>query len=197
MPLRGKSRSPCPGWRVALERLAALSGAAHGYLPRGGEILELTEPRRRGESGIDAAARLLERFRPYRDLVPSHAWYSGSVAASVPDSVRDNYKTVDGMASIPTAPYSPRNAAEFAAGFLRVVDNVDNARHVEGARLRIGIPPKGFYAVHGDGLLAGPRVIIEGDPPYLFTESRDKKGRRLRKRGDRATTPNRGLWEDA
>lgn len=177
---------------MALERLAALAGAAHGYLPRGGEILELTERRHKGESAIDAAARLLECFSPYRGLVPSNAWYSGSVAASVDEFARDRYKTVDGMAVVPTAPYAPRNAAEFTNGFLRIVDNVESAQRVVGVKLRIGIPPKGFYAVHGDGLLAGPRVNIEGDPPHLYTV--DKKGRRTR--GDRANVPNRSLWED-
>jgi hypothetical protein len=156
-----------------LSDLAAELKADYGRIAGGGEILQWTEKRRRGDIAVDAVGRGLDKLLGRK--IPSGAFYSARVnLAPNPDDAA-NYKTIGGIHYVPTAPYT--NPVGYSDGLMRLADNVENKQEVLSITFRIGIPPKGFMAVHGDGLLRGPRVEIkkgrvfeERPKPSLYDE---------------------------
>lgn len=147
---------------MALEALAARLGAEHGYIGGGGELLEYTVPKGPGMIGADAAGKALDRLVGVK--LPSGAFYSARVNLRPNPSDEANYKSLNGKSEIPTSPYV--NPAAFGSGLMRLADIVEAKQRVLSFTIRIGIPPRGFLAIHGDGLLAGPRVALVGSEVY-------------------------------
>lgn len=147
---------------MSLEALAKRLGADYGRIVGGGELLQFTEKKRRGEIAYDATARGLLRLRGVS--LPSGAHFSARVNLAPRDEDADNYKKIGGVSEVPTMPYA--NGVAFSEGILRLADNVEAKQRVLSVTFRIGIPPKGFLAVHGDGLLRGPRVELQKGRVY-------------------------------
>lgn len=145
---------------MALESLARQLSATHGYMAGRGELLEYTVP----ASGppIRAAGKALDRLSGIS--LPPDAWLSARVNLAPHPDDAENYKTLNGMSEVPTNPYKSPSA--FADGLLLLTDNVSNKQRVLSITIRVAIPPRGFMAMHGDGLMAGPRVALEGRQVY-------------------------------
>lgn len=146
-----------------LKGLAIALQAEYGELPGGGEIAEYLVKRLPGEIAIDAAGRALDRLKGVQ--LPEGAFYSARVNLAPHPDDEANYKSLNGFSEVPTAPY--KNPVSFGTGLMRLADNVENKQEVLSVAIRLAIPPRGFFAVHGDGLMAGPRMALYEGEVYL------------------------------
>lgn len=148
---------------MALEAMARAMSAEHGYMVGKGEIVEFVVPVQSGEIPADAAARGLDRLNLGGEL-PKGAWYSARVNLEPHRDDAENYKSLNGFSEVPTDPY--KNGVAFSESLLRLTDNVAAKQKVISVAFRVAIPPQGFFAMHGDGLLKGPRVALVAGNVY-------------------------------
>src|SRR5678815_4337494 len=106
---------------MALEKLAKeLRAEEHGYMARGGELLEYTVHVAKGDIPVDAAAEALDRLTGHK--LPRGAFYSARVNLMPHPDDEQNYKTLSGYYEVPTDAY--RNGTAFASSLQRLTDNV-------------------------------------------------------------------------
>lgn len=139
-----------------------LAGSEYGTMPGNGEILEYTVKVGRDEP-VDAAAAALERLNAVN--IPPDAWLSARVNLAPHPDDEANYKSLNGMSMVPTDPY--KNPLHFADSLLRLTDNVANKQTVLSVTIRLAIAPRGFFAMHGAGLMGGPRTALSEGSVYV------------------------------